>query len=227
MLKKLKNRKVSLMAVKIFVLGLPGSGKSTVCRRIAEYITVYPGWSALRINDYHILYKMFQEDTKGKYFRSIPEFGGFDVVNPIAFDIALQKLEREVIEHTSNAKSDEIIIIEFARNDYQKAFQQFSKKFLRDAYFLYLSVDLETCKRRIHERVSNPISEDDFFVSEYIFNSYYNEDNGQYIPQILARDYEVDKQRVQVIDNNCSLQDSTAWIHQFVNTICDLESIQN
>lgn len=129
MLKKLKNRKVSLMAVKIFVLGLPGSGKSTVCRRIAEYITVYPGWSALRINDYHILYKMFQEDTKGKYFRSIPEFGGFDVVNPIAFDIALQKLEREVIEHTSNAKSDEIIIIEFAKTITRKLSSNSVKNF--------------------------------------------------------------------------------------------------
>ena len=93
----LKNRKVSLMAVKLFVLGLPGSGKSTVCRRIAENITVYPGWSTFRFNDYHILYEMFQEDAKGKYFRPISEHGGFDVVNPIAFDIALQKLEIEVI----------------------------------------------------------------------------------------------------------------------------------
>jgi hypothetical protein len=215
------------MAVKIFVLGLPGSGKSTVCRRIALYITDYPGWSALRINDYHILHEMFQEDTEGKYFRSIPEFGGFDVVNPIAFDRALQKLEREVKHHISNAKSDKIILIEFARNDYQKAFQQFSKQFLQDAYFLYLSVDLETCKRRIHERISNPISEDDFFVSEYIFSAYYNKDNGQYLPQILERDYGVDKQKVKIIDNNCSLQDSTTWIHQFVNTVCDLESIRN
>ena len=88
------------MAVKIFVLGLPGSGKSTVCRHIAEYITIYPGWSAFRINDYHILYKMFEEDTEGKYFRSIPEYGGFDVLNPIALNIALQRLEQEVIKHT-------------------------------------------------------------------------------------------------------------------------------
>jgi adenylate kinase family enzyme len=215
------------MAVKIFVLGLPGSGKSTVCRRIALYITDYSGWSALRINDYHILYKMFQEDTEGKYFHSIPEYSGFDVHNFIALNLALQKLEQEVKNHISNTNSDEIILIEFSRNNYQKAFQQFSKEFLQDAYFLYLSVDLETCKRRISERISNPISEDDFFVSEYIFNSYYNEDNGEYIPQILARDYGVDKQKVQVIDNNCSLQDSIAWIHEFVNTICDLESIRN
>jgi|SRR6266516_7898244 len=90
-----------------------------------------------------------------------------------------------------------------------------------------LSVDLDTCKRRISERISNPISEDDFFVSDDIFSAYYNKDNGQYLPQILERDYVVDKQKVKIIDNNCSLQDSTAWIHQFVNTICDLESIRN
>ncbi len=215
------------MAVKIFVLGLPGSGKSTVCRHIKEYITVYPGWSAIRINDYHILYKMSEEDTEGKYFRSIPEYNGFDVLNPIALSIALQKLEQEVNKHIWNAKSDEIVLIEFARNDYEEAFRQFSQEFLRDAYFLYLSVDLEICKIRIHQRVSNPISEDDFFVSEYIFSAYYNKDNGQYLPQILERDYVVDKQKVKIIDNNCSLQDSTAWIHQFVNTICDLESIRN
>ena len=82
--------------------------------------------------------------------------GGFDVLDLTAFDNALKKLEQVINRHLSSAKQIEIILIEFARNDYQRAFQQFSAEFLQDAYFLYLDADIETCKRRIRERITNP-----------------------------------------------------------------------
>ncbi len=211
------------MAVKLFVLGLPGSGKSTVARSIETSIKS-KGWNPSRFNDHVILEKMVLADSEHKQFRPA-DYGGFDVLDLTAFDIALQRLEQEVKAHISSENSDELILIEFARNDYQKAFRQFSQAFLQDAYFLYLDVDIETCKRRIHERITYPSTEDDFFVSDYIFSTYYNEDNGQDIPQILERDYGIGRQRVVFIDNNGSPQGSTAQINQFVDIICGLESI--
>ncbi len=217
----LNNQKVFFMTVKFFILGLPGSGKSTVAR----YISMCAGErqrSTTHISDYDILYEMFREDIKGQFKPA--DFGGFDVLDLTVFDTALKKLEQEVNRLISSAKSDEVVLIEFARNDYYRAFHQFSDQFLQDAYFLYLDAQIDACKRRIRERVANPSTQDDFFVSDYIFTAYYNEDNGQYIPQILERDYKIDRQRVAVIDNNCLLQVTTAQINQFVDIICGSES---
>jgi adenylate kinase family enzyme len=211
------------MAVKLFVLGLPGSGKSTVARYITTY-TKGMAWKATRINDYVILQNMFMADTEHKQFKPT-EYGGFDVLDLTAFDIALQRLEQEINKHISSSPMpEELILIEFSRNEYQRAFLQFSPAFLQDAYFLYLDVDIETCKGRIRERVAHPSTEDDFFVSEYIFRAYYNKDNGQSISSILERSFGIDKQRVAVIENNRSLQVSTSKIEQFVETIFELEA---
>jgi adenylate kinase family enzyme len=208
------------MPVKLFILGLPGSGKSAIARYDSIYARDRQLLSTTHVNDFAILYEMFQADTKGQFKPT--DFGGFDVLDFTVLDIALKKLE-QIVNHYFSAKSDEIILIEFSRNDYHKAFHQFSQEFLRGAYFLYLAVDIETCKRRIRERIANPSSEDDFYVSEYIFTTYYNEDNGRSLPQILKRDYGIDKQRVKIIENNGSLQDIVAQINGFVDIICGLE----
>jgi thymidylate kinase len=211
------------MAVKLIILGLPGSGKSTVARYITTYLKGR-GWESTRVYDHVILQNMFLAETEHRQFKPT-EHGGFDVLDFTVLDVALQKLEHQVKTYITLAEPEEIILIEFARNDYQKAFQQFSQEFLQDAYFLYLDAEIETCQGRIRERIANPSTEDDFFVSDYIFRAYYDRDNGQDIPQILEGDYGIDKQRVAVIDNNSSLQASTAQINQFVDRICGLESI--
>ena len=77
-------------------------------------------------------------------------------------------------------------------------------KFLLDAYFLYLNVDLEICKNRVRERITHPSTDDDFYVSEYIFKSYYYGDDGRSIRQMLTEVYGIDVQRVIIIDNNGS-----------------------
>jgi len=205
------------MTVKLFVLGLPGSGKSSVARYITAYLE-NKNWKSTRFSDHVILQEMFLADTEHKQFRPA-DHGGFDALDLDVIDIALQRLEQKVNQHLLPAKQEEIVLVEFARNDYQGAFQQFSHEFLQDAHFLYLNVNTETCKRRIIERIANPSSEDDFFVSEYIFNTYYNKGNEQSVPQILEKDYGIDKQRVKVIENNGSLDDIVAEINEFVDTI--------
>lgn len=211
------------MTLKLLILGLPGSGKSSMARYIATYLED-KDWESTRFSDHVILQNMFHADTEGKQFKPA-EFGGFDVIDLEAFNSALKSLELEVNEHSISAKPKKLIVVEFSRNDYQRAFQQLRLEFLQDAYFLYLDANIETCKGRIRERIINPITDDDFFVSEYIFGAYYHKDNGQILPQILERDYGIDKYRGKVIDNNGSLSGSIVQVNQFVDTICGLEPL--
>jgi adenylate kinase family enzyme len=211
------------MAVKLFILGLPGSGKSTIARHIAKYARDRQ-WTTTHISDYAILYEMFQEDTQGQFKPADAKYGGFDVLDHAVFDTALRKLEQKVKAHISTAILEEIILIEFSRNDYEKAFQQFSKEFLQDAYFLYLKVDLEICKRRIRERVAEPNTPDNHFVSEYIFSSYYSGDNGNHLPQILERNYGINKPRVRIINNSGSQGGFYTLINELVDSIIVFEA---
>jgi adenylate kinase family enzyme len=207
------------MTVKLFNLGLPGSGKSTVARYIQGHARDRH-WSASHCNDYGILQKMFHKDIEGRQFKPA-DGGGFDVLDLTVFDTALKKLEWEVKRYTCSAKSEEIILIEFSRADYQHAFSLFSKEFLQDqnTYFLYLATELDICKRRIKDRTNNPLFEDDYPVSKYIFEKYYRQDDGQHLPDILERAYQIDLQQVRIINNNASLEAASTEINAFIDYI--------
>src|SRR5258706_3177303 len=215
----LKEGKLYFMAAKLFLIGLPGSGKSTVARYIQEYVKEWD-WPNFHFSDYPLLQKMYRKDIEGKQFKAAAH-GGFDVIDFTVVDTALKRLEQKVKRHTSSKKSAELILVEFARPDYQHAFRQFSKKFLRDqdTYFLYLDTKLDTCKQRILDRTKKPIFEDDYHVSEEIFKQYYHQDDGQDLPDILERAYQIDRRHVRIINNNDSLEAASTEINAFVHFI--------
>src|SRR6266581_9014445 len=111
------------MTVKLFVLGLPGSGKSTIAREIAKNID-NRGLESIRINDYVILEQMYHDDIECKQFQPADR-GGFDVIDLTVIDTALKKLEQSA-QYLISYKPERVILIEFARNDYRKAFKLFS-----------------------------------------------------------------------------------------------------
>jgi hypothetical protein len=199
------------MVEKLFILGLPGSGKSAIARFILEYVSRQrvdeqsdQCWSAIRFNDYAILLDTFHQDTAGKRFKPARP-SGFDVLDLEVFDEALQTLEREVNAYIDSLQSErkKLVLIEFSRNDYDHAFRQFNESLLKDAYFLYLDTELEKCKQRICYRSVNQINpEDDYPVSEYIFEKYYHADDWTRIMAILAKDFGVDIKRVWTFYNN-------------------------
>src|SRR6266581_7233693 len=176
------------MTVKVFVLGRPGSGKTTAVRHIQELVAS-KGHTARRFKDYDILYKMYEEDCEvgGNNFRAASEeCGGFDILNYKMFDIALKRLEASVEEYlaseeNASIKSREIITIEFARNNHFDSLEVFDAEFLADAYFIFLNAEMETCKKRIHDRVTYPPRPDYHFVSDYIMDAYYSQENWNYI----------------------------------------------
>ena len=138
------------MLVKLFILGRPGSGKSSAAGIIAT-IARCRGWNTTHINDYDILKEMAQADTAHKNFRQT-EHGGFDVQDFSVLDIALKDVEKRA-QHRS-LEQDTLVIIEFARDDYSKALKWFSSGFLQDAYFLFMHLDLDTCVQRIQKRIT-------------------------------------------------------------------------
>jgi AAA domain len=216
------------MPVKLFILGLPGSGKSAIARYIN--VKVYAEgwhWAARRFNDYKILDDMFHQDTADRFKPA--DSGGFDVLDLKVFDKALQALEQEVNMYIDSLKPEEkkLVIVEFSRNDYKHAFQQFNKSFLKDAFFIYLGTELEKCKQRIRQRVAKPQFEEDHPVSEYIFKAYYYADDGSSLDDILTKEYRVDKWRMFTIDNNRSLELVCKSIEPFIHSILHPLSMVN
>lgn len=194
---------------KIFVLGRPGSGKSTASRLIASYIEQHNhDWSAPCINDYEFLYKMFEADTGHRKFRPA-SYGGFIVVDFSVLDSALSKIERRAQEFISTGKPG-IILIEFARDDYERALRQFTRDFLYNAYILFLDADIEVCIERIRRRVAYSATSNDHFVDDVILKSYYSK---QYMPSKLP---EIGNEKVKIIDNNGSRQDFLNDVYQFI-----------
>jgi adenylate kinase family enzyme len=216
------------MSVKLFILGLPGSGKSTIARHVIEYVGRQKSDCHIaRVNDYDILYAMYKADKEGK-FRSAGH-DGFDVLDlsdPSMLDSALKTAEQEVnrAEQTTNNHAQDVfkpmlILIEFARDDYSHALIQFTPHFLRGAYFLFLDASIEICKVRIQERVAHPRTPDDHEVSEYIFDTYYDKKSAHVLSANVMADHGIEEQCVKVLDNNGAFDDIRAEVESFVDAI--------
>ncbi len=213
------------MSVKLFILGLPGSGKSTIARHVIDYVGKQKSDCITeRINDYDILYIMYKADKESKFRPAGHD--GFDVLDPTIFDIALKIVEQEASgkEQTTNNHVQAIfrpmlILIEFARDDYSQALQQFSPHFLQGAYFLFLDAPIEICKARVRERVAHPHTKDDHEVSDYIFDSYYDKDSAHVLSANVIADHGIEQQCVKVLDNNGAFDDIRGEIENFVDAI--------
>jgi adenylate kinase family enzyme len=211
------------MSQKLFVLGLPGSGKSTVSRFIVKNVMRhYDDFSATRLSDYNILYEMFEEDKVQQQFFYPTAHNGFYVKKIETYDAALMKLEQKVANH--KIAKNEFIIIEFARNDYLRAFRNFSKAFLQDAYFLFLDVDIEIGMKRVRDRVKHPdpTTRDDHFVSSYTFEAYRQRDNAKYLCSIakhLTLKYGINPRHIKIVDNRGPQRNFWNVVFELINTI--------
>jgi adenylate kinase family enzyme len=202
------------MGVKLFILGRPGSGKSTAARYFQQIVRVQ-GLTAAHFNDYDILREMFLADHEHKRFRPT-EHNGFDAIDLSVLDSALEELEKRI---TNTFPTPDLVTIEFARNDYATALRCFSASFLKDAYLLYLDADIATCLRRVHERVMNSQTQDDHpSFSDEIFRNYYARDNRPFIRHSAQRKFGLSK-GVRLIDNRGPLKEFLLELAQCADTI--------
>jgi deoxyadenosine/deoxycytidine kinase len=214
----------------VFVLRLPGSGKSTAARYIEMLARDY-GRTACLLQDYRILYEMFQADREGVRFSSTL-YGGFDVHDLSAFDDALRELVRRLQEKEQTSETNEVSIIEFARDDYCKALELFASTPLTDAFFLFIDAEVEICKQRIKARAANPQTPDDHYVSEYIFEAYYSRDHRKYLTlttTCLKGRFHIDEKRIKVVDNTngVTMQAFLAQVTEFVTPILNEAAVSS
>jgi len=213
------------MSAKLFILGLPGSGKSTIARHVIDYIgRQQSDCSTERINDYDILYGMYEADEERKFRPAGRD--GFDILDLSIFDTALKKAElgaskaeQAVNNHVQATLKPMLILIEFARDDYSQALRLFSPHFLQDAYFLFLDASIEVCKSRVRERVAHPQTLDDHEVSDYIFDSYYDKESAHVLSANVIADHGIEQQHVKVLENNGPFDAIRGEVESFVDAI--------
>jgi len=189
------------MCVKVFLLGLPGSGKTAAAHCISPIVARDKGYTIKEFNDYDILHRQFEAAPSGPQF-SRTENGGFNVLNCVVLDTSLQEIEQKILQE--KLSDEELVIIEFARNDYLHALQQFSASFLRNSYFLFIDAEDTTCRERIYQRYTHYSSRDDHFVAKETFDKHYDK----------GRDYNVFPNINRLCDRNempyyLSIQKST------------------
>jgi hypothetical protein len=216
------------VSLTIFIFGLPGSGKSAAARQIKSFARK-KHFRPRRFRDYTILYKMFQDDQKAKNekkrFRSTLSLGydGFDVLDLDEYDKALQQLHQNILWRKKLVDdSRELLIIEFSRNDYCKALSFFPSLRLKNAHFLFIDSDIPTCKTRIKARADHPRTLDDRYVSDYVFDRYYQRDHQQYMTEValqLRQRFGIPIEHIHVIHNGP--ENSVKQFYQAVESSVD------
>lgn len=211
------------MAVIVFLLGRPGSGKSQIARCIkgAEPAIavgegekcLLVGWKVVHITDYKHLLLMFREeeeqslDPEERCFES-SEYGGFNVTNlgfsRAVLEKALEQVNAEILQEIESEQEQKLILVEFARSDYRSINKVFDTKILENAFVFYLQTDLEICVGRVHQRVRSPQWEDDSFVSHKIMTGYYQKEDLAGLLEIFG------EKRIKLINNNGEWADT--WI---------------
>jgi len=104
------------------------------------------------------------------------------------------------------------------------AFQNFSKSFLLNAYFLFLDVDIEVGMKRVRDRVKHPdpTSRDDHFVSKYTFEFYRQKDNTKYLSSVskqLTIKYGIPPTKIKVLDNKGPKRNFWDDVNDIIKTI--------
>lgn len=196
------------MVTKLFILGRPGSGKSTIARYITKSAK-QKGWDTTYYCDYGILWGMFQRELYGprclqQHFERV-DHNGFRVIDFSVLDPALNSIQRRVNSALKdcNPNAKRLIVIEFARDNYIQAFRQFDPIFLQDAHFLFLDAKVDTCIPRIHYRAAHCESRhDDHFVSDDIIAGYYQKDSTPLMIRELAEVFDLNNQKMQKLQTD-------------------------
>ena len=145
-------------AVVLFLLGRPGSGKSTIARLLSEH---FNGREVLLYDDYAFLSSMAKAErrsgragTSRARFRELLNHGqhGFEILDFSVLKLVLRRVNTSVCQHLHRPNA--VILVEFARDTYlnEHVWQYFSPEVSMSARYIYCDADLDTCIERVGKR---------------------------------------------------------------------------
>ena len=178
----------------IFLIGKPGSGKTISAEILRSFFDRHtPDTPVVDIDDFCRLEAAIKRDEQFLRHRRAND-GGFEILDQSIYDEVLQEID-DVI--TRQYMHGHLILIQFARMFYKRAFQMFCSDIMNRSLIIYLDCNLETCWQR------NLLRQDR------------HESKQHYVPKaVMERDYAYDDlitlqqssigDRIEVIRNESS-----------------------
>ena len=207
------------MVKKLFLLGRPGSGKTTAFQLI-QMLARDERWKTshfTHFREYTTLQEIMASDNKSRF--KTTEYDGFEIRDFSVLKESSKLLEENLTGYLSTtARSDELIFVELARDEYKESMKCFNPSFLENSYFLFVESDVETCIKRIHRRVAHPTSTGSHFVPDHVLRSYYSKDNLEYMASAFKADFDVRKE-IGVINNRTTIPNYVEKVNDFAHTV--------
>jgi thymidylate kinase len=136
---------------KVFLLGRPGSGKTTVVQAIQETVKSAGASGTVKwLSDATYLWRVFRASGAGDESVEPTEDGGFFIKDPMLYQKALEDLAKRAKRAQARVA---LIILEFSRRNYAAALNVLAQRGVYPDLIVYLDVDLETAIHRNRQRV--------------------------------------------------------------------------
>ncbi len=167
----------------IFLLGVPGCGKSEFYRRLVKRLKEAGSFNNFaRMDDFPKLWAIFQEDEKsGSWQRSRPtEDGGYKVTDETVWDDILKAVNKDLSDNIEKYDDGTLLFVEFARPNYvHSIMNNFSEEIIEQAIGVYLDVPFDICWERNVRRHEQAIEAgtDDHLVSREEMEETYGSDD--------------------------------------------------
>ena len=202
----------------IFLLGRPGCGKSIIYNMLGELLRKEKLASeVMRIDDFPVLNEIVDEDKE--FRRHLRKEGGFEVTDLSMLDDVLKRINGQL---KKLGKLGRIIFVEFSRDSYVHAMENFDRDVLNRSLILYIYAPFNVClERNIRRFREGPKGLDDHIVPSDMMHKYYRNDD--YEKLFLKSEDELKKHapaKIIVIKNDVeSLEKLRLEINRAFNTL--------
>jgi adenylate kinase family enzyme len=184
----------------VFLIGRPGCGKSIVFRVIKEELRKKGFKGELkRIDDFPLLKHIFDTDVEHKRHRPAPG-GGFKVTDDTVWDDLAKGLNDQALKLQS---PDRLLFIEFSRDNYIRAFKNFSPMVLKNSLIVYVDAPFDVCWERNVRRVQREqeMGLDSHLVSREEMEKTYARDDHEELQKHVAAPVLIVKNESDNIEN--------------------------
>ena len=164
----------------VFLIGRPGCGKSIVFSILEEELRAkgYKG-ELRRIDDFPLLKHILDTDVGHKRHRPAPE-GGVKITDDKVWDELARGLNEQALELQD---PDRLLFIEFSRDNYVRAFKNFSPELIRNSLIIYIDCPWDVCWERNVRRAKLEKGLDAHLVSKEEMETTYKQDDHEELPK--------------------------------------------